>query len=142
MPKTYSSSPQRVLLISVLILVVISLVFAFARGKFELQGLALGIGFGALLAVIPLVVGLGQKVELTDAEIWYSPHLLASQFAQLQKRNPNIKVDTFGQQLINGGGGDAVLRRTVAENFIWVALGVISIALFLVLLFRFGIGLK
>ncbi|KKQ40753.1 MAG: hypothetical protein US60_C0054G0012, partial [Microgenomates group bacterium GW2011_GWC1_37_8] len=86
MGKSYSSSPKRVLLISAIIFVVMFLVFAFARGKFELYGLGLGAFFGALFALFPLVFGLGQKVELSDKEINYSSNLLALFISKFKKR--------------------------------------------------------
>lgn len=84
--KTYSSSPTKVVFISAVIFIVICLVFTFSRGKFELNSLGLGVTFGLLFALFPLVYGFGQKLELTDKEISYSSSLLALFISKFKKK--------------------------------------------------------
>ena len=78
---------------SVIIFFVMCFIFAFGRGKFELYGLSLGVAFGLLFALFPLVYGFGQKVELTDKEISYSSSLLAVIISKFRKKLLLSEVD-------------------------------------------------
>lgn len=93
MGKSYSSSPQKVLLISAIIFIVMCLIFAFSRGKFELNGFGLGAILGALFALFPLVYGFGQRVELTDREISFSSNLLTLFISKFKKKLLLSEVD-------------------------------------------------
>jgi len=64
----------------------ISYIFAYARGSFELKGLGIGVVFGGLFALFPLVYGLGQKIDLSDKEISYSSNLLTLFISKYKKK--------------------------------------------------------
>ena len=75
--KTYKASVSKVVFMSLVVFVLTSVVFAFSRGKFELNVLGIGATFGLLLALFPLIYGLGQRVELSSTEIIYSFNLFS-----------------------------------------------------------------
>jgi hypothetical protein len=195
MDKSYSASRKKVLFISATVLVVLCLVFAFSRGKFEVNGLGLGTIFGFLFALLLIIYGFGQKVELSKKEISYSSNSLAlfinkfkkrlqlseiieirlgipkfnknnatfaavniattneeisfnpdlfdnttlrNLFRELRNQSPNIKLDDYTLNLIEGKD-DRVFQKMVLGNLLWTTLLIILIGIISLLFYKMEI---
>jgi len=67
---------HKTIVVSFTIFIVLSLVFAFARGRFELYGLTWGMLIGSLFGAFPLMA-LGTRIEVNENEVRFCGGVLS-----------------------------------------------------------------